>query len=144
MDNPTPSGNGTMAGVLVKLWLLTGKPDYFTSAEATIAAFSGGLSKNFLPLSTLLAAGEMSRDSVQVVLAGEADSPELAALIDAVNGVSLPNRVLQTVGPGDSLPEGHPAHGKGTIDGAATAYVCRGQNCSLPIADPAALTAALS
>jgi hypothetical protein len=144
MDNPTPSGNGTMAGVLVKLWLLTGKPDYFTSAEATVAAFSGGLSQNFLPLSTLLAAGEMLRDSVQVVLAGEADSPELAALIDAVNGVSLPNRVLQTVGPGDSLPAGHPAHGKGAIDGAATAYVCRGQSCSLPIADPAALAAALT
>ena len=144
MDNPTPSGNGTMAGVLVKLWLLTGKPGYFTSAEATIAAFSGGLSQNFLPLSTLLAAGEMLRDSVQVVLAGEADSPDMAALIDAVNGVSLPNRVLQTVGPGESLPEGHPAHGKGAIDGAATAYVCRGQSCSLPIADPAALAAALT
>jgi uncharacterized protein len=43
------------------------------------------------------------------------------------------------VPPGHSLPRLHPAHGKGTVAGAATAYVCDGPVCSLPLTDPAAL-----
>ena len=41
------------------------------------------------------------------------------------------------------LPEGHPAQGKGQIDGAATAYVCRNMACGLPLTDAAGLRAAL-
>ena len=143
-DNPTPSGNGTMAVVLAKLWLLTGDRKYLETAEATLAAFSGELGQNVVTLSTLLCGAELLYDSVQIVLAGDAGDNELAALLGAVHGVSLPNRILQRVGPGEALPESHPAHGKGPVDGVATAYVCRGQSCSLPISDPAALAAALA
>jgi uncharacterized protein YyaL (SSP411 family) len=38
-----------------------------------------------------------------------------------------------------TLPNGHPASGKGTVDGKPTAYVCRGETCSLPVTDGAAL-----
>jgi uncharacterized protein len=31
------------------------------------------------------------------------------------------------------LPAQHPAHGKTLVDGKATAYVCEGPVCSLPI-----------
>ncbi len=144
IDNPVPSGNGTMIAVLARLWMLTGRDAYRESAEATAAAFSGELERNFSPFSTLLNPCELLRDAVQVVLAGERAAPAMAAMIDTVNAVSLPNRVLLTVDPGESLPEGHPAHGKGPLDGGATAYVCRGRTCSLPLTDPAALAAALA
>ena len=34
-----------------------------------------------------------------------------------------------------ALPEGHPAHGKGLIDGRPAVYVCAGPTCGLPVTD---------
>ena len=143
-DNPTPSGNGVMVEVLARLWLLTGKDAYRQAADTVVNAFSGELTRNFFPLSTLLNAAEFLYAPVQVVLVGDRHEPRAAAMLRALSGVSVPNRVIQAVAPGDSLPDGHPAHGKTQIDGAATVYVCRGQTCSLPITDPDALAAAVA
>lgn len=48
------------------------------------------------------------------------------------------------IAPGDGLPDGHPATDKAQVDGKATAFVCRGPVCSLPITDKNALVDALS
>jgi uncharacterized protein YyaL (SSP411 family) len=53
------------------------------------------------------------------------------------------------IAPGETLPEGHPAAGKGQVNGPdnkprPTAYICHGPACSLPITDPAALADALA
>ena len=50
---------------------------------------------------------------------------------------------MTIVPPGTGLPETHPAHGKGAVDGRAAAYVCIGQICSLPVTDADALKAAM-
>ncbi len=142
-DNPTPSGNGVMVEVLARLWLLTGRDKYREAAQAVVTAFSGELARNFFPLSTLLNASEFLLAPVQIVLIGSRDAPQAAELLHVVAQTSVPNRVLQTVAPGQSLPDGHPAGGKSQKDGAPTVYVCRGQTCSLPITDPADLAAAL-
>ena len=42
------------------------------------------------------------------------------------------------------LPPQHPAAGKTQVNGQATAYVCRGATCSLPITAPAGLSQALA
>jgi uncharacterized protein YyaL (SSP411 family) len=68
----------------------------------------------------------------------------LADLRRAVASVSLPRRVVQVVAPGDGLPAGHPAYGKGLVDGQAAAYVCEGPVCSLPIVASADLVDALA
>ncbi|HUN46754.1 MAG TPA: hypothetical protein VMU85_09545, partial [Stellaceae bacterium] len=60
------------------------------------------------------------------------------------NGVSLPTRVLAVLPPRAALPERHPAAGKQLSAGRATAYVCRGQTCSLPIIDADALAQELN
>ena len=44
---------------------------------------------------------------------------------------------------GAALPEGHPAAGKTVVDGEATAYVCVGTSCSLPITTPEGLRTVL-
>jgi uncharacterized protein YyaL (SSP411 family) len=51
----------------------------------------------------------------------------------------LPNRVLTLLAPDQALADGHPAAGKGLVDGKPAAYVCAGMVCSAPITDPAAL-----
>jgi uncharacterized protein len=60
-----------------------------------------------------------------------------------VHDVGLPNLVLSVVAPDDALPAAHPAAGKTMSGGRATAYVCAGPVCSLPITDPIALAADL-
>jgi uncharacterized protein YyaL (SSP411 family) len=47
--------------------------------------------------------------------------------------------VVLRVAPGEALPQGHPAHGKGLVGGRPAAYVCDGPVCSLPITEPKAL-----
>jgi uncharacterized protein YyaL (SSP411 family) len=56
---------------------------------------------------------------------------------------SLPNRALEVISPGVVLPEGHPARYKEQLDGKATAYVCRGAICSLPVTSLSELTETL-
>jgi hypothetical protein len=138
-DAAVPSGNGTLVGVLTRLALLTGDASHRHRAEGVIAAFSGELGRNFFPLATLINNAELAQKPVQIVLAGAADDPALAALRRAVYGVSLPGRVVQLAPPGTALPAAHPAHGKGPVDGRPAAYVCEGPVCSLPLTEPQAL-----
>ncbi len=132
-DAAVPAGNGTMVGVLTRLALLTGDDAYRQRADALVAAFAGEVTRNFFPLSTLLNNAALAQRPVQIVLVGAPDDPGLAALREAVDRVSLPNRVLSVLAPDAALPPGHPAFGKGLVGGKATAYVCEGPVCSLPI-----------
>ena len=142
-DNATPSGNGVMAGVLARLWFVTGKAAYRARAEALISAFAGEIANNFFPLPTLLNNNMLLQHAVQVVAVGEDSDPALASLLKAVYAVSLPDRIVTVIGPADRLADNHPAHGKTAVENKATAYICVGTTCSLPITDPHQLTVAL-
>jgi uncharacterized protein YyaL (SSP411 family) len=144
-DSATPSGNGTLAATLARLYFLTGKDAYRERAAATIAAFSGELQRNFFPLATLLNASELLERALQVVLVGARDGEDTSAMRRAIAGAgSLPNLVLQQIAPGAALPESHPAAGKGQRNGRATAYLCEGPVCSAPFDDPDAVADELS
>jgi hypothetical protein len=142
-DAAVPAGNGTLVGVLARLDLLTGDDAYRRRAEAILGAFSGELGRNFFPLATLINNAELSQKPVQIVLVGEPGDAALEALRGAVYAVSLPNRIVLTVKPGQELPADHPAHGKGLVGGKPAAYVCEGPVCSLPLTDPQALASTL-
>jgi hypothetical protein len=142
-DSAVPSGNGTLVGAFARLFYLTGKAEYRDKAERIVRTFSGELQRNFFPLASLLNGNEDLQRGLQVVIRGRRDEPGTEALLRAVNGVSLPTRIVTMVPPGAALPEGHPAVGKEAVDGRATAYVCEGPVCSLPFTDPEALAADL-
>ncbi|HZU89002.1 MAG TPA: thioredoxin domain-containing protein [Stellaceae bacterium] len=143
-DAPNPSGNGTLVGVLTRLASMTGEDAYRRRAEDIVATFSGEIARNFFPLATLLNNVETLAKPLQIVLVGDREAEDFAALRRAVYGASLPNRVVLALAPGESLPTGHPAYGKGLVGGHAAAYVCDGPVCSLPLTDPAALAAELA
>ena len=67
-------GNGVLADILNRLYLLTGKSAYRERAAAVIAAFSSQLAKNFFPLATLINAAECMARPLQVVVVGAADA----------------------------------------------------------------------
>jgi uncharacterized protein len=142
-DNAVPAGNGALVHVFARLWALTGKPEHRRLLDAQIAAFAGEIERNFYPLGTYLNGVDLAMRTVQITILGERGASDTKYLLDAMNNVSLPNRLLQIVGSTTALPAHHPAAGKTRLGDAATAYVCIGETCSLPLTDPAALTAAL-
>ncbi len=142
-DSPTPSGNGTLAGVSARLFLLTGEGAHHDRAKDILRAFSGEIEQNFFPFSTLINASETLESCTHIFIAGDAGAEDTAALVAAVNGASLPDRILTILRPGDAPPENSPAAGKSHINGRATAYVCRGPVCSAPATSPEALAALL-
>ncbi len=143
-DNAVPSGNGVMVGVFARLYYLTGEAAYLESAQRIITAFSGQLDSNLFPLSTLLNGNDLLHAALQIVIVGAPDDETTQALRRAALDVSLPNRVLSAIAPDAALPAAHPAHGKGPVGGAATAYVCEGTVCSPPLLDPDQLRADLA
>jgi uncharacterized protein len=140
-DNATPSGNGIMVEVLASLFYLTGKPKYRDLAESQIGAFAGEAVRNPVPLASFLSSIDYFLNSVQIVIRAGAGT-EL--LLRAVQECCVPNRVLSVLKTGEESPKGHPAKGKTSIGDLATAYVCVGDTCSLPVADPQILRSVLS
>jgi uncharacterized protein len=143
-DNATPSGNAVLAEVCARLWLATGAEGYRYIATDIIDAFAGELARNFFPLATLLNAFETLVRAPQIVIVGDAAAAETQALRRAAFEAPQPDRVLSQIAPDAALPVSHPAHGKGMVQGRATAYVCIGTACSLPITAPQDLASALA
>jgi uncharacterized protein len=133
-----------LVGVLLRLAMLTGDEAYRRRAAAVIETFSGEVGRNFFPLATLLNNVELLTQPLQIVLVGESGTPALEALRRAVYEVSLPNRVVLAIAPGQTLPVDHPAYDKGLVDGRPAAYVCDGPTCSLPVTEPQALIDSLT
>ncbi|MEX0695327.1 MAG: thioredoxin domain-containing protein [Rhodospirillales bacterium] len=142
-DNAQPAGNGTMAEVLVRLYLMTGDVRYRARAERLFETFMTEQPQHNLHHPTLLIAWEMLARGTQIVIVGPTGDAATERLGTAA--LRTPNRlsVVTHVRPEQHLPEGHSAAGKGMVDGKPAAYVCVGPTCSLAITDPAKLTAAL-
>lgn len=142
-DSSTPSANGALAGVLARFYAVTGEARWRERAEALVAAFAGELARNFFPLPTLLNGVETLHQPLHIVLATARPQDHGGPLERALYQCSLPDRMVTRVVDGAALPADHPAHGKTSLNGAPTAYVCRGPQCAAPVTDPAALTALL-
>ncbi len=142
-DDATPAANGTLPGLLVRLYALTGDEHYRDRADQLILAFGGAVTKNAFPYGSWLASLDTAVNLTQIVIIGEKDDAGRRALKDTVLGLSLPTRLLLDLDAGADLPDGHPAKGKTMVEGKATAYVCTGPVCSAPVTDPGDLRAAL-
>ena len=102
------------------------------------------LTEEEFPLATLLNASETLRRAIQIVIVGERGASDCEALWRAAVTAPAPGRLITVHPPGADLPDGHPAAGKGQQGGAATAYVCIGPECSLPLTDATQLLERLS
>ncbi len=136
LDNAVPAGNGIMMEVLSRLYLITGDEAYRERAEELAMSFSAAASQQAPSHSTLICGMDYLLNADQIVIIGNRTDEAVQALLGVVYTTSLPNRSLQVITPSESLGAHHPAHGKEQVDGKATAYVCRGTTCSLPMADP--------
>ncbi|MEN3975338.1 thioredoxin domain-containing protein [Emcibacter sp. SYSU 3D8] len=138
-DNAVPAGNGVMVEVFAKLALLTGDAAWRDRAEQLVSGFAAAVANQAPAHATLLCGFDLLLNADQIVIVGDRDAPDAQAMLRVVFGVSLPNRIVQVVPDGPALPPTHPASGKTRTGGRATAYICHGQTCSLPITDDSAL-----
>lgn len=121
-----------MLEALACLFYLNGNTGYREKAESLIGAFGGEVVRNAIPLASFLSGLDLYFNGVQIVIrAGEGEE----ALLGAVQETCVPNRILTVIPAGEELPVGHPARGKSRIGERATAYVCVGETCTLPITE---------
>ena len=87
----------------------------------------------------------MVDQSCEVVIVGEDDAEDTRAMIQALRSRYLPTVVVMQVTPGphaSALADLAPfIRNLFMIDGHATAYVCSGHTCSMPVTDPDAMLA---
>lgn len=129
---------------MARLYHLTGKTAYRDRAEAIVRAFSGALQRDAFGLSSLLSAVILLEEAEQLIITGPPADEATRRLLLIAYRTARPALVVQFVLDTSSLPRDHPAHGKAAINGKATAYLCRGPVCGLPILDAATLEHALT
>jgi uncharacterized protein YyaL (SSP411 family) len=143
-DNATPAGSSVAAEVLLRLATFTGDDAYRGRAEGLLSALSGAMAQHPGAFGRLLCALDFALGPVQeVAVVGAPEGEDTRALLAAVYGPYLPNRVVALRRPGE---EGDAAaaripllEGRAAIDGRATAYVCEHFACRLPVTSPEAL-----
>jgi uncharacterized protein YyaL (SSP411 family) len=142
VDEATPSANALMGANLVRLFHLTGKDEYRRDADAMLEASAGAIATNLFTAAGMLNALDMRINAIDLVIlapAGEGND----AFLDVVRERPDRNIILSLHDSAAALPTTHPAFGKGAVEGQATAYLCRGETCSLPITAGDSLRVAL-
>jgi hypothetical protein len=132
-DNAVPSGNAMAAGLLLRLHALTGAGEYRTAAERairTVVPFVGRYPTGF---AQWLVATDLSiRPIAEIAIVGAPDAPDTATLVAEARREYRPGRVLAVAA--DPAASAIPLLAdRVSIDGRATAYVCRGFVCRMPV-----------
>ncbi|HJR97373.1 MAG TPA: thioredoxin domain-containing protein [Actinomycetota bacterium] len=142
-DNATPSGNSAAADVLLRLSAFTGDADLRSEAVSALRLVGGMLARAPSAFGTALCAVDrMAGPHREVAIVGDPGAADTDLLVaEATTSRFRPNLVLAVAGAGDDdaqraipLLRERPA-----VGGAATAYVCEGFSCRLPVTDPEAL-----
>ncbi len=144
-DHAVPGGASTACKVLLRLGALADERYTAPAARAVEKLAAAAIDNPFAMSVTVASADRLARGSVDVVLVGPPGEAR-AALAAVASRAYLPDRVLAFVNPADpaSLSAVRAlGEGKGPRP-APVAYVCRDRTCSLPIASPADLAAALA
>jgi uncharacterized protein YyaL (SSP411 family) len=137
VDDAIPNHTGLIAQNLVRLAALTGDAEWRTRTDALFAALSPRAAENVFGHLSLLNALDLHLAGHEIVVVGEGAQAD--ALLAAARRLPHATCIVLHAPRGDALSSAHPARAKlEAIDGAA-AFVCRGQSCSLPVTDPAAL-----
>jgi uncharacterized protein YyaL (SSP411 family) len=141
-DEATPSATGLMAQNLVRLWHLTGDDAYRADVDGILAGSGAAIVGNLFATTGLLNALDLRVGAIDVAIVRPAGA-DVSGLLDAVRWRWSPNVVLSVHDDAVALPPSHPAAGKVAVNGRATAYVCRGEVCSLPVTTVGELVALL-
>jgi hypothetical protein len=142
-DGATPSAAGLAVLGLCRLAQLSGLAPIQAWADGVIASQAVALERQPHAHPTLLRAVALrSRGLSVAVIVGDPDADDTHALAERARRILLPEDAVVVAAPGSDRPVAVAAswlEGREPMDGRATAYVCHGQRCSLPVTDPGEL-----
>ncbi|XP_061564623.1 spermatogenesis-associated protein 20 [Cololabis saira] len=139
-DGAEPSANSISASNLLRLCQYTGRQEWLQKSQQLLAAFSDRLNRVPIALPEMVRALMAQHYTLkQIVICGQKDAPDTTSLLDTVNSLFLPFKVLMLI---DGDPDGFLCQrlpvlsSMSQLGGVATAYVCQDFTCSLPVTDP--------
>ncbi|MBI4341753.1 MAG: thioredoxin domain-containing protein [Candidatus Omnitrophica bacterium] len=140
-DGATPAGGSVAACVLLRLGRLTADAAMEGRARQALERAAGHLAQAPFGSPVMLGAADFALGPTQeIVIAGDPQSADTAALLRQVHGRFLPRAVLAVHPPGPagaSIEALAPyVKAQGMLRGQATAYVCEQFICKLPTSDP--------
>jgi len=140
-DGATPSGNSVAALNLLRLGRLTGQADFEQKADLVGRAFAGNVKQFPSAFTQLLMAVEFGLGpSHEVVIAGRPGHEDTLRMLRELRRPFIPNKVVVFKAIDQAQAEitdiaPYTAHHP-SLDGTATAYVCKNFQCRLPTTDP--------
>jgi uncharacterized protein len=142
-DNATPSGAFAVAGALLGYSALTGSARHREAAGAALGVLPGIAARYPRAGGMGLAVAEAWLSGpAEIAVVGGPDDERTRTLHQTALHAAPPGAVLAL---GDSTPSAIPLlEGRGLVDGAPAAYVCRQFTCQAPVTTPAELTEVLS
>jgi uncharacterized protein len=140
-DGAIPSGNSVAFENLVLLSRLTGDASLEEQASMLAQIFTGEMERSMASCAWFLAALDYALGPAhELVIVGEIGAPDTRAMLEAIRSEYLPSVTIllrQPCEQGDDLPAIAPFTKDFTMhDGKATAYVCYGHTCTMPVSDP--------
>ena len=144
-DGATPSGTFAMAGALLGYAALTGSARHREAAQAALGVLPGIAGRYPRAAGAGLAVAEAwLAGPPEIAVVGSPGDPRTGELHRAALHAAPPGAVL-ALGDGAPHPAGVPLlAGRGTVDGAPAAYVCRQFTCQAPVTTPDQLRQALA
>jgi uncharacterized protein YyaL (SSP411 family)/aryl-alcohol dehydrogenase-like predicted oxidoreductase len=143
-DGATPSGNAVTASVLARLAAHFDRHDWREQATAAIRAYGKQMARYPRAFAKSLAVVDfLTSGPVELALVGASDDARFRALREAVSRQYLPNRIIASVDPLNTVTDHPLLQGKSLVDGKAALYVCRNFSCRQPITDAASVPDAL-
>jgi len=137
MDNATPSGPSLAAELLDRAGHVFDEPRYAEAAGRITAHEAGAMSRYGAAYGRMLSVVDRRLASpVEVAIVAGSDGAATEALVRAAHHRFLRNGVVvgrRDVDPAPAVPL---LAERGLVDGKATAYVCSGYSCRLPVTSP--------
>jgi hypothetical protein len=139
-DNATPSGNAIAACVLLKLGAYTGDHKFITPAENALRTMQNLAGRHPTGFGQWLQALSFAVSSIdEIAIIGDQEAPDTRAVLAVAQQPYRPHQVVacrKVPSEDSSIPL---LSGRAKKGAKATAYVCQGFNCQLPVANAAAL-----
>ncbi|MEO8462413.1 MAG: thioredoxin domain-containing protein [Chloroflexota bacterium] len=138
-DNATPSGNATATLVFLRLAALTGDQRYRAAADGAIRTVLPLLARHPTAFAKWLAAVDLALGPVaEIAIVGDPSSPDTRELLAALLTRGSPAHVV-ALSPEPANSAVPLLEGRTRLHGRATAYVCSGFACQVPVTDAEAL-----
>ncbi|HEY8268200.1 MAG TPA: thioredoxin domain-containing protein [Xanthobacteraceae bacterium] len=141
IDDAIPNPNALQAQNLVRLAVLTGEDQYRERADRLFDGLLPLAGENLFGHAALLSALDLRLRHAEIVCVG----PRAEEFAKAALKLSFLDRTLVRAPDANALPARHPARAMiASAPEEGAAFVCQGERCSLPVAEPGHLAPALS